>query len=227
MMKRFFIYTFIFITAFLITFVMTFPIGNLTAYLLSKYGFYYSRIEGNLFHVTINNLEKGNILIKKVEMKNYIYKQKISINESLQIYLYPLSKAADLICFSFEISAVQEKPQVYGKLTGKYKLNLKNKVIIISGEGNLKEFKTVFFPIYLYEVRHRLEPNIEKNSVYADITGKDLNGKFNGILYLPVNIKDGYIKGKFSGKFMNLGISEDIYIQFNRYIIDGESKIKF
>ena len=214
MMKKIFLYLIIFLVAFILTLAFTFPVGNYLSYYLSKYGFSYSYIEGNIFHVKIKDLKKQNFYIKSLNIKNWFYRIDISVEKALNISVYPLSKTADINSNKFDISSVQKKPQVYGKLSGKYHLKIKNKEIMISGEGNLTQFKTAFFPMEIDYIKHKFD----KNEIDATLKGKNLDGKFTGKLYLPLNIKNGYIKGKFAGKFMNANIDQNIYIKFDRYI---------
>ncbi len=214
MMKRGIVYFLIFLIAFIVTFVFTFPIGNYLSYYLSKEGFSYSYIEGNLFHIKIKDLEKQNFYIKSIDIKNRLYRIDISVDKALNISVYPLSKTADINSNKFDISSVQKKPQVYGKLSGKYHFKIKNKDIMIGGEGNLKQFKTTFFPMDIDYIKHKFN----KNEIDATLKGKNLDGRFTGKLYLPLNIKNGYVKGKFAGKFMNANVDQNIYIRFDRYI---------
>ena len=207
-------YLVIFLVAFILTFVFTFPVGNYLSYYLSKAGFSYGYIEGNLFNIKIKDLEKQNFYIKSLSIKNWLYKIDISVDKNLSISVYPLSKTADINSNKFDISSVQKKPEVYGKLSGKYHLKIKNKEIMISGEGNLKQFKTAFFPMDIDYIKHKFN----KNEIDATLKGKNLDGKLTGKLYLPLNVENGYIKGKFAGKFMNTNIDQNIYIKFDRYI---------
>ncbi|WP_029520886.1 hypothetical protein [Persephonella sp. IF05-L8] len=214
MMKRIFLYLIIFLVAFILTLAFTFPVGNYLSYYLSKYGFSYSYIEGNIFHIKIKDLEKRNFYIKSLNIKNWFYRIDISVDKNLSISVHPLSKAAYIVSNNFDISSMQKKPQVYGKLSGKYHLKIENKEIMISGEGDLTQFKTAFLPIDIDYIRHKFS----KNEINATLKGKNLDGKFLGKIYLPLNIEKGYIKGKFSGSFMNSKLNQNIYIKFDRYI---------
>ncbi|WP_457640541.1 hypothetical protein [Persephonella sp.] len=214
-MKRFIFYILLFIVSFILAFVYTFPADRFAGYLLSKNGIGYSYIEGNIFHIKVKDVSTGNIYIKNIDIKNNFPKLNVGINNSYIGSINLLTKSFLLNLKDFELSSVQKKPGIYGKISAKHNVKINNQ-ILINGKGSLYISKIQKFPVNNVNINYFVKDDDEKNKIEADIKGKLINGRFTGELYLPLEIKKGYIKGQFNGKIFNGNISRKIFLNFSQ-----------
>jgi len=202
---------FIYILSFFIFFLYTFPSDKIIAYYLKKNGILYSDIEGDFFKLYIKNVKYGVFFVKNITIKNYIVFMNFYINGVNVMTVRPFSKEVKLYFDNFDISTVSTK--VKGKITGKHVVKVLKRDFSITGKGNLfieiyPEFMIKNIHVYYNMTRDKV------NKLEADIESGTVRGTFLGELFIPISLKNGYLKGFFEGELFGRTIKQKIYIGF-------------
>ncbi len=213
-MRKFLLYIALFLVSFCITFVYTFPIDRIISYYLSKNRISYSLVEGNIFNIRIKELSTGNFIFNKIDLINRFPKIEIMINGVYTGYINIVRKRLHLSLNDFDLSSIQKNENIQGTLKADHTV-IFDREILIDGKGRLFISKMKDIPISNIEINYSTKKDDHKNEIHAELIGNILNGHFKGELYLPYNIKNGYIKGKFVGKIFNGKVNREIYLKFS------------
>ncbi len=213
-MKKVLLYLAIFIISFTFSFILTFPVDRVVGNVLTNAGVSYSNIEGNITEVRIKDISKENILIKDLKIKMGVPNVNIYLNGSNIGQINLFSRNIYLNIKDFDISSVQKNKEIFGSVTAKHKLSIKDH-ILIDGNGELFISRSTKFPVSNISVNYVISPDDDKNKIKAEIKGQIASGNFNGELYLPIDLKKGYIKGRFNGKIFSGNVSRNIYFKFS------------
>jgi len=213
--RRFLLYTLLFLVSFILTALYTFPVDRFAGYILSKNGVSYRSIEGDIFHLKIKGLSAGKFEVKSLEILNGFTELDIKINGEKAGSIDIPGKKIHLTLKDFDISSVQKKKDITGRITADLTIKT-GKNILIDGEGKIFISKVTGIPISNVTVNYTIKGDDDKNKVSAQITGDVVKGFFEGELYLPADIKKGYIKGRFDGDIFNGKVKREIFLNFSQ-----------
>ncbi len=210
---------FILILIFLITFLWTFPTKYLVSFILSSNNFLFSRIDGNLLNLKIEDLENKYVYVKNLSITNRLIYQEAKIKKNLKITYKPFVKNLIIEFNRFDTDRfVKDKNIISAKLDGKLKVFKEGDFKILEGDG-----KVILRKISIANLNGlRLEYNIRKNKDYSEIEAKlrgiNINGEFKGkILW-----KDKFnIYGSFTGRFLGQSINRKINEKFEMKFLNG------
>ncbi len=214
-MKRFLMYLLIFLVSFSVTVIYTFPADRLLGYILSKNGISYRSIKGNIFHLKVEGLSTGIVSIKSLDLSSKFPEYEIKINGQKVGTVNIFTGKINVSVKDFDISSIQRKVFVSGRISSKLEISV-DKKIRMNGEGKAFISKISNLPVSNVAVNYTVKYDDDKNKVSARITGKVLNGIFEGEIYLPVNIKKGYIKGRFEGNIFNGKVKREINLKLSQ-----------
>ena len=212
---KIFILTFIFLT----TFLLTFPTKYLVSFILSSNGFLFSRIDGNLLNLKIEDLENRYVYIKKLSITNRLIYQEAKIKKNLKITYKPFVKNLIIEFNRFDTDRfIKDKNIFSAKLDGKLKIFKEGDFKILEGDG-----KVILRKISIANFNGlRLEYNIKKNKDYSEIEAKlrgiNINGKFKGKILWKDKLN---IEGSFTGRFLGQSINREINEKFEIKILNG------
>lgn len=216
---RYFTYFLTFMISFIFFFAYNFPVREVFGGFLSKNGISYKSIKGNLFTFKIKELEYKNFRVEDIKIKNSIFKIYALINKKQKLYIYPFSKSAKIKLKNLKLENYQIKPQVFGNLNTKnVNIKLKRQYILISSNLQLFLSKTNFPFVNNIKISVDIKPEENFNNLKANISSQNINGAFNGKVYLPVNISQGKVEGIFSGEIFNSQVNKNISIKFKNLL---------
>ena len=214
------VYTAIFLISFMVTFVSTFPAKTVVGYYLTENKVNYSKIEGNIFNLSIYDVEIDKIYIPKLDIENNLISIVAKLNMENFFKVNFLEKKAKLKLTELNLENFQKKPVVKGVITTSTKFIKNGDYILTKGQGKLLIKKLIPINIANIQVTWKVQPEEKKSKITANIVGKSISGSFYGTLIFPLsNRSDVRIKGVFSGKIFGRNVKQEINI--NPFLLKG------
>ena len=219
-MKKYILYFLVFLTAFLATFVYTFPIKNLVSFYANKFGLKYSKIEGNLFNLTVKDLSYRDFYIKTLSLHNKLLFIDIFVGRNKLGNINLLDKSLVIKANKLRIEKFQKKPKIYGNLDLYLNIFVKDNYILSYGKGKITLRKVSFIPFMSnLNIDFLIKSKPPKNFIKVSIKGKQIDNIINANLILPLDRKQIILNGISQGKIFGKNIKHELNIDFIKSII--------
>jgi hypothetical protein len=213
MKKKIFIFSII-LTGFIIGFLLTFPLKSLALRFLFENNIKFSEIKGNSLELEIKNLQKDDIQIPVLKLKNFYFFQLIELDKENKIKIYPIQKKVNLDFKNFVLNKYLKDENIDIELK-KTSLNLylEDKNILLNGDGTINLNKLEGFELNGTKIKFKLKDNPKEkfSEIKADIEGEIVKGKFEGKIVLNIeDLDNSYIEGVFRGELLNQAVEKNI-----------------
>ncbi|HIE59019.1 MAG TPA: hypothetical protein EYH43_02110 [Persephonella sp.] len=220
-MKKYTLYFLVFFTAFFATFVYTFPIKNLLSFYANKFGFEYSKIDGNLFKITIKDLSYKDLYIKTLSLHNKLIFMDIFVDKDKLADINLLDKSLVIKANKLQIEEFQKKPKIYGNLDLYLNIFVKDNYILSEGKGKITLKKVSFIPFASnLNIDFSIKNRPPKNFINISIRGAQIDYAINADLILPLDKKQIILNGISQGKIFGRNVKQKIDIDFIKGIIN-------
>ena len=215
-MKKF-IYVLIFVFSFIFFFLWTFPADRVIAYYFNKYHIKYESVEGNIFNLTIENIEYQQIIVPKVKIKPFLIGIQLIIPKSNTIKLN-LDKTVNISLKKLRLEDFQKKPVVYGNVKGNADIHI-TKYITAKGEAKILVKNYVPFNMRNIKIHLKMKNKNNKTKINLKIQSQNINGVFDGFALIPSNnIYEGVIEGDFKGKIFGSTSNQHIRLKLGKIL---------
>jgi len=212
--KKRLLYTVLILIGLLIGLAISFPLKTIILRLFTENNVQFKEIKGNSFNVVIKGIEKDNLHIPELTIKNVYFLQEILLDNQNKVIVKPIQKTAHIQLKNF----VSEKYLKNGSVKfdidkADINLYLIDRYLVMNGKGNIKLKGIEGFDIGSINIDVKLQDNKEEKftSLEANINGNMVKGTFTGKLIIDLKDKNNsYIEGKFVGKFLKQPIEKEI-----------------